>query len=371
MTRRERTSMNKVLVWTAALALLGLGMSAQADVFNLGAGFTNLETVAVGDPGNAGELSGAGAGGYGPNRVCGAVGYNYRIGKYEVTAKQYVDFLNHKAKTDPYGLWRNGMGDTGAAWQGCNIQRTGGGTVQNPYVYTVPDDWANRPVSYVTYWSACRFVNWLGNGQGDGDTETGAYTLNGYNGVDGRTIGRNPGATWALTSEDEWYKAAYYKGGGAGAGYWLYPTKSDSPPSNVGGDNYTDPGNHASYYWWYTGYTIPGYGRNIVGEFENSASAYGTFDQGGNVWEWNEAIIYDSDPNSIGRGLRGGSFSCDDGRSLKSSWRICGWNPNYPGPNTNEEGGYGFRVSYIPEPSSVIALAAGLISILGMRRRRA
>ena len=32
------------------------------------------------------------------------------------------------------------------------------------------------------------------------------------------------------------------------------------------------------------------YYRTNVGEFENSASAYGTFDQGGNVWEWNEAI---------------------------------------------------------------------------------
>ena len=25
-----------------------------------------------------------------------------------------------------------------------------------------------------------------------------------------------------------------------------------------------------------------------MGEFENSESPYGTFDQGGNVWEWNE-----------------------------------------------------------------------------------
>ena len=46
------------------------------------------------NPGNAGELSGAGAGGYGPNRVCGAVGYTYNIGKYEVTAGQYAAFLN-------------------------------------------------------------------------------------------------------------------------------------------------------------------------------------------------------------------------------------------------------------------------------------
>ena len=52
--------MNKVFAVAAALALLCLGSLAQADVFNLGPGLTNLETVTVGDPGNAGELSGAG-----------------------------------------------------------------------------------------------------------------------------------------------------------------------------------------------------------------------------------------------------------------------------------------------------------------------
>ena len=73
-----------------------------------------------------------------------------------------------------------------------------------------------------------------------------------------------------------------------GAGYWDYPTKSNTVPSNVGSDGYTDPGNHANY--WNNGYTLGSpYYRTNVGEFENSASAYGTFDQGGNVWEWNEA----------------------------------------------------------------------------------
>ena len=37
------------------------------------------------------------------------------------------------------------------------------------------------------------------------------------------------------------------------------------------------------------GFTIgEPYCTTEVGEFENSASPYGTFDQGGNVWEWNE-----------------------------------------------------------------------------------
>jgi len=201
------------------LALLCLGTLAQANI--------TIATVPVGDPGNAGELSGAGVpGGYGPDRICGSVGYNYNIGKYEVTAAQYCDFLNHKAATDTYGLYATSM----PGIYGCQIQRTG---ASGSYTYSVASDWANRPVNYVSFWDACRFANWLHNGQGDGDTETGAYTLNGYNDIDGRTILRNANWRWAVTSEDEWYKAAYYKGGGTHAGYWDYPTQSNTVPRRL------------------------------------------------------------------------------------------------------------------------------------------
>ncbi len=38
-----------------------------------------------------------------------------------------------------------------------------------------------------------------------------------------------------------------------------------------------------------------------VGAFTQADSYYGTYDQGGNVWEWNDTIIGSS------RGVRGGS----------------------------------------------------------------
>ena len=141
--------------------------------------------------------------------------------------------------------------------------------------------------------------------QGFVTTETGTYTLNGYNGTYGQNIQRNPGATWAVTSEDEWYKAAYYKGGSTNAGYWDYPTRSNTAP---GQDMADASGNNANYY------TAPaptpsttGKYTTVVGEFQNSPSPYGTFDQGGNVWEWNEAIIY-QDSDCVLRDVRGGSF---------------------------------------------------------------
>jgi len=344
--------MKKAFAVSAVITLLCLGTLAQA---------VTIATVPVGNPGNAGELSGAGAGGYGPDRICGSVGYNYNIGKYEVTAGQYTDFLNAKATvSDPYGLYSTYMADP-TNYYGCNIQRGGGGTVPNPYTYTVASDWANRPVNYVSYWDSLRFANWLGNGQGGGSTETGAYTLGGYNGQDGRTIQRNANWKWAVTSEDEWYKAAYYdpdKGGGGG--YWDYPTKSNIAPANQVLP--TDPGNSANYF--INNYSIGSpYYRTNVGEFENSGSAYGTFDQGGNVWEWNEAIVYETS-NSAYRGLRGGAFN-NISDPLQASIRT-----NYI--PTDEWDYSGFRVSeVVPEPSSLIALAGGLISLLSIRRRRA
>ena len=94
-----------------------------------------IETVQVGNPGNAGELSGNGAGGYGPDRICGAVDYVYNIGKFEVTAGQYTEFLNAVAATDTYGLYQEQM-DLGLHPDdmGCNIERSGS---PGGYTYTV------------------------------------------------------------------------------------------------------------------------------------------------------------------------------------------------------------------------------------------
>jgi hypothetical protein len=66
-----------------------------------------------------------------------------------------------------------------------------------------------------------------------------------------------------------------------------------------------DPGNHATFSGGTVGdWTIGApYYRTEVGAHENSASPYGTFDQGGNVMEFNETV-----PESDIRGIRGGSW---------------------------------------------------------------
>ncbi len=332
---------SKTTAWVSMLLAGLLGSTALA---------LDIETVPVGNPGNVGELSGEGAGGWGPDRVCGAVGYAYNIGKYEVTAGQYTAFLNAVAATDTYGLYNTNM-DTAAYSRGCNIQRTGS---SGSYTYTVASDWANRPVNYVSFGDAARFSNWLHNGQptgaqGSATTEDGSYVLNGATSdATVLEVARKSDATWVIPTEDEWYKAAYHKKDGATSNYWDYPTTSNIEPSNMLG-NPTDPGNNATYN--HGGYTIGSpYYRTEVGAHENSDSPYGTFDQGGNVWEWNEAVV-----DGSSRGIRGGSFLSD--RTLRASHRDYG----YPSSEAHK---LGFRVSEVPEPSSLVLLALSSVGFL-------
>ncbi len=330
------------VLW-AIVVCAGVG-AAQAGVV--------IDTVAVGNPGNAPDTRYATPG-------YGAVGYGYGIGKYEVTTGQYCEFLNAVAATDTYGLYTTNMW---SADYGCKIQRSGG---PGSYTYEVLDDpdvpgpeWANRPVNYVSWGDAARFSNWLHNGQPTGaqslsTTEDGSYFLNGATSNAALlAVTRKPNATRALPTEDEWYKAAYHKNDGVTGNYWDYPTSSDILPSNDLID--PDPANNANFYQ--NGYTIGSpYYRTEVGDFENSESPYGTFDQGGNVWEWNEAVLYGSD-----RGLRGGAFYSDS-YVLRASRRYdCGY-PAY------EIGTIGFRVSGVPEPASLTMLALGVLAVL--RRR--
>ena len=117
-----------------------------------------IELVTVGNPGNAPDAPF-------DNKQRGAVEYEYQIGKYEITAGQYTEFLNAVAKDDPNQLYYDLMGDPTEPTRGVNIQRTG--TAPN-YSYSVAPDWANRPVNYVSFWDAARFANWLHNGQPTG-----------------------------------------------------------------------------------------------------------------------------------------------------------------------------------------------------------
>ncbi len=192
-----RTRVPWMMSWGRVLPLL-LGLAVGAGP----ASAVTIDWVTVGDPGNpadtATNCSGPDGTGSAP---CGSVGKSYRISKFEVTNAQYAEFLNAKAADDPLGLYNVNM-DFSA--QG-GITRAGS---SGSFTYSVKSGFENKLVNFVSFFDSVRFTNWLNNGQGSGDTETGAYT--------------------------------------------------------------------------------------------GSASPNGTFDQGGNVWEWNEEIVSFSN-----RGIRG------------------------------------------------------------------
>ena len=128
-------------------------------------------------------------------------------------------------------------------------------------------------------------MNWLHNGQpigaqGLNTTEDGAYHLNGATTeAQLMAVTRKDGAQYWIPTENEWYKAAYHKNNGVTGNYWDYPTSSDSVP---GRDLNDASGNNANYYGNPFPIQWPHY-TTVVGEFQNSDSPYGTFDQGGNV----------------------------------------------------------------------------------------
>jgi MYXO-CTERM domain-containing protein len=319
--REERDEMSvKSFVSVAAIAAVtGLGASvASAQI--------TIPTVPIGNPGNAADPFTGG--------LYGSVAYAYNIGTTEVTNAQYAAFLNAKAASDPFGLYNTNMaGPFGG------IIRSGSA---GSYTYATVSGRANNPVNFVSFWDAARFANWLHNGQGvgggSGDTETGAYTLT-AGGISANTITRNAGWQWAVTSENEWYKAAYHQPASAGGdadNYWLFPTQGNTITTAQANYN--------------------GVIGNITPVGSYGANFYGTFDMGGNVWEWNEAILFGSD-----RGLRGGSFNDGIDSNLRADTRS-NLSP------ANEFILIGFRVSQVPGPGSVALLAIGGLAA-GRRRR--
>ncbi|QDT73585.1 formylglycine-generating enzyme family protein [Lacipirellula limnantheis] len=242
-----------------------------------------IATVPVGHAGNANDWTG-----------WGGVGYEYRIGAYEVRNAEYVEFLNAKAVSDPLGLYNANMGSNARG----GITRSG---VSGSYSYAPKAGMQNKPVNYVSFYDAVRFANWLGNGQGSGDTESGAYTILGGTAepTNGRDIVRNSGATWFLTSDNEWYKAAYHKNDGVTDHYFAYPTANDVAPA--GG---APPGGSNS-----ANISLLVGDPTDVGAYVASASPYGTFDQGGNASEWTEKLQPDFETYRTRRGGEWNGFS--------------------------------------------------------------
>lgn len=267
-------------------------------ITNSASGQVTFEWATVGNVGNAADPLNSGT-----IPGIGSVGNEYRIAKHEVTNEQYAVFLNAVAATDTNNLYTALMGSNSRG----GITRAGS---SGGFTYAVKADMGNKPVNFVSLFDAMRFVNWLHAGQPTGaqdasTTEDGVYTIS-----DGLSEIRAVDARFFIPTENEWYKAAYHQPvsqGGDAEDYWLYPTATNSVPTMATaaatGDISNPGANVANFGGGAVWNDQDGNVTTVGSAGASSESFYGTANQGGNVWERNEALV-----EGVLRGLRGGSW---------------------------------------------------------------
>jgi surface protein len=202
----------------------------------------------------------------------GSVNYDYYIGKYEITYSQWCEFINSVASyttdsslstnldtgiSDPGNYGGNPVitSDTYQLLNNSFLSRTNyiapTGFPGN-YVFTVQEEYQNKPATNMDWLDVLRYCNWLHNGKPSGyqtisndgstpntnTTEAGAYSLNGVTSLS-TFINHTSSAKYRLPNVHEWYKAAFYKNdpltmntlcSTSDAGYWDYATQNNAIP---------------------------------------------------------------------------------------------------------------------------------------------
>lgn len=282
------------LVIRALMASSLLVGSVIADDF----GSFTMDFANIGAAGNAADGTGY-----------GAVSYNYRIGKFEVTIDQFV---------------KSGVGSGNEnTWVGIGT---------------------NAPATRVNWHEAARFSNWLTTG----NQNLGAYSIsNGLvTAVDRSAAVLAYGTVYVLPTVDEFYKAAYFDATGGLAGYSTYADGSSVTPTAGTEVNYNATINQP----W------------LVGSGFDEQN--GTKDMMGNVWEWLESLPSDNDPTE--RAISGGSYLTD-----AVSIRNIGSRPGFALGTEGTQ--LGLRIVAIPEPGTISLMSLSTISLFftrTMRRRK-
>ena len=301
-------------------------VAAHGDTFGSGANVFDIDFVVIGNAGNAAD----------PTTGYGAVPYEYRMGKYEISKDQITKAIASGAIS---------IG-TGGPWS------------------------ANQPAGGMTWFQIAAYVNWLNTSTGHSK----AYNVNagstgmtlwtpGDAGYDASNLFRNRNAFYFLPSDNEFYKAAYFdpnKPGGAG--YWLYATGSDTAPTPVTGATATGAPGTAVY-----GVPISGSAQPAAVNLAGGPSPYGTVGQSGNSWDYLETASDGINDNpSEFRVERGGTVVVNFGgqeSDLRSSTRGSG----FPISAISE---VGFRVASVPEPSSACLIGLSAFLLAGRRKRK-
>jgi len=332
----------------ATVASMAAPSFAGTVTFGTGSNQFQMEFVTIGNSGNAADTTGS------PNPA-GAVGYEYGLGKFEVS----------RDMIDKYNL------------------NFGNGNSLSITLYDLEGDGvvggngANKPATGVSWNEAARFVNWLNVNQGfakaykfaDGSAVNDNIQLwqSGEAGYDVNNKYRNSLAKYFLPSYNEWYKAAYYNPNNST--YYNFANGSDTRPTAVTGG--TDP-NTAVYQRMNE--ASPPSPADV--DQAGGLSPYGVMGLGGNAREWEESSFDVTSGNynnsgSSSRGGRGGSWYSSSS-SLSSSSRI-------EVDPSGESDNIGFRVASlssdappaVPEPSMmVIGTLFGIGGLMAERRMK-
>ncbi|MFZ2874365.1 MAG: SUMF1/EgtB/PvdO family nonheme iron enzyme [Phycisphaerales bacterium] len=306
---------------------------------------SGIDFVTIGATGNRG-YDGPDPNGLATGR--GAVGYEYKIGRYEVTAGQWGEFFTAVAAQSQPLPWVTQP----SIWHG---------TSPGPSLQMMP-------VGGVTWRTAAMYCNWLHNGK----TTDRAGFMNGA--YDVSTFGANsegvftdqpahsPGARYWIPTLDEWMKAAHYDPAkqnpdGSTGGWWLY-LSSDTPlryglPPWLGGNGQANAGFALQDD---TQFGIP------LGAYADSLSPWGLLDTAGATRELSETVF-----QNLGgvryRLVKGSAWATPVG-STDTAWGIGG-----VGMGVTDYA-YGLRLAAaIPNPGTTAVIVGGVWLARQQRRR--
>lgn len=363
------------LVW-GVIGLGGLTDSVLADIDpNSG-----IEFVTVGAVGNA-PWGGNGTPG---DRAVGrgSVNYEYRIGKYEVTTAQWVEFFNavfDRPASDAIPFVP--LAPEPSFWGAQSVTpNTPGGRR-----WAVRPGQDMRPVGDISWRMAAIYCNFLHNNKATNRQAflSGAYDVStfGFAGPNGQAFTdqatRSPGARYFIPTWDEWLKAAHYdpnKNGPGQGGWWQYSTTSDTrpvygPPGlrvSLGPDGvFSDPNgqlSQANALWDLTDFPNLDPFSVPLGAYAVT-SPWGLYDTAGATAEWTEEILQFTQSERF-RSFEGSFWSLPYtvGDFVGSTG-----GDEFPNVPTYE---FGLRIAALVPTPGTAATAIGCVALIGRRRKR-
>ncbi len=144
----------------------------------------------------------------------GSLAYEYRIGRYEITTSQWVEFFiaAFDRPVDDRIPWVPSPSVVNMRWGAAGTMPITPGGQR----WSVPAGKEMRGASNISWRVAAIYCNWLHNGKATNREAflTGAYGVSMFgntgNGTFSDQLTRSPGAIYFIPTYDEWLKAVHY-----------------------------------------------------------------------------------------------------------------------------------------------------------------